>query len=212
MSDAPSAPAPTGVVLSHNDLIWAVVIAVLLSLLIACIEIPTRSKTRLLSCVVIESFFYFVVLSFGNAVTTVLASLAVVKMPDSLSPYGYILCPFFGVFGFETILKNTNVTMFDRGVLTIQNWIEKALNSAAGASIERDESLKQYRDDKLCKKIMTFTEEEINTRILNKLGSGIVEKLDAAAKASGANTKQYKALQLVSSLNRSEGAALMRSS
>jgi hypothetical protein len=115
-----------------------------------------------------------------------------------------------GVFAFETILKNTNVTMFDRGVLTIQDWIEKALNVAVAASIETQENIKQRQDEILYKKIMSLPEEDINTRVLNKLGGGTVEKLDAAAKASGANTKQYKALQLVSSLSRSEGAALLK--
>ncbi len=48
------------------------------------------------------------------------------KLPESLKPYYFLFAPFFGVFGFETVLKNTNITMFDKGVLTIQTWIEKA--------------------------------------------------------------------------------------
>jgi hypothetical protein len=171
-------------------MLWAVGIALCLSLLIACIEIPATSKTSLRSCVGILSLFYFAVLSFGNAVTTILASLTVAKLPESLWAYSWVLCPFVGVFGFEAILKNTNVTMFDHGVLTIQYWIEKARDAAAGAAIERQEDIKQGQSEKLFKRIMTLTEIDINTRILNKLGDGIVDRLNTAARSSGADPKQ----------------------
>jgi hypothetical protein len=150
------------------------------------------------------------VLSFGNVVTTLLASLAVVKISPSLAAYYFILAPFFGVFGFETVLKNTNITMFDRGVLTIQNWIEKALNAAAAAAIDQQENFKQDEETRLVAKLMTLTEVEINTRVLHKMGQETVQKLEAAAKASSADTKHYKVLQLVATLTRSESAALLR--
>jgi hypothetical protein len=35
-------------------------------------------------------------------------------------------------------LKNTNVTVLDKGVLTIQDWIKKAKTAAAAATIEND--------------------------------------------------------------------------
>jgi hypothetical protein len=143
-------------------------------------------------------------------ITTLLASLVVVKMSPSLAPYYFILCPFFGVFGFETVLKNTNITMFDKGVLTIQNWIEKALNGAAAAAIDQQENLKQDAGSRLVTKLMALSEEEINTRVLHKMGPGTVQELEAAAKASSANTKQYKILQLVAILTPSESAVLLR--
>src|SRR5215475_14943273 len=97
-----------GLSLSHDNLLWAVGIALGLSLLIACIEIPATSKTSLRSCLRIQSLFYVAVLCFGNVVTTILASLAVAKLPESLWSYSWLLCPFIGVFGFEAILQNVN--------------------------------------------------------------------------------------------------------
>ncbi len=132
------------------------------------------------------------------------------KLPASLTAYYFVLSPFFGVFGFETILKNTNITMFDRGVLTIQDWIKKALDAAAAAAIDQEENLKGDEATRLVKKLMALPEEEINTRILHKMGPNEVPKLEAAAKASSANTKLYKVLQLVATLTRSESAALLR--
>jgi len=196
--------------LSPSDLLWAVAIAVGLSFLIACIEIPSKSKCQLRACFIGASLFYWSVLSFGNIVTTVLASLAVVKLPANIAPYYFILSAFFGVFGFETILKNTNITMFDRGVLTIQNWIEKALNAAAAAAIDQQENLKREAETRLVNKLMELPEVELNTRILHKLGPETVSKLEAASKASSADAKLYKVLQLVATLTRSETAALLR--
>jgi hypothetical protein len=133
-----------------------------------------------------------------------------VKLPTNIAPYYFVLSAFFGVFGFETILKNTNITMFDRGVLTIQNWIEKALNAAAAAAIDQQENLKREAETRLVDKLMELPEVELNTRILHKLGPETVSKLEAAAKASSADAKLYKVLQLVATLTRSETAALLR--
>lgn len=196
--------------LTHEDFLWAISIAVIASVLLSIIQIPAQSKTSLRSCMVVQSLVYCIVLCFGNVVTTILASLAVVRLSPSLSEYYYIFAPFFGVFGFETILKNTNITMFDKGVLTIQDWIGRALNAAAGAAIEKEEDMRKTAENKIFAKVMNNSEEEINTLILNKLGAGVVEKLQAAASASGANSKQYKVLQYISTLGRSEIATFLR--
>jgi hypothetical protein len=196
--------------LSPAAFAWSVGIAVALSLLIAFIEIPSKSKSQLRACLVSASASYWLVLSFGNVITTLLASLAVVKLPASLAPYYPVLTPFFGVFGFETVLKNTNITMFDKGVLTIQNWIEKASNAAVAAAIAKQEDIKESEDTMLVEKLMMLSEIEINTRVLRKMGDHAVGDLDAAAKASSADPKRYKVFQLVSTLNRSERAALLR--
>jgi len=196
--------------LSPGDLLWAIGIAVGLSLVIACIEIPSRSKCPLRACFIAASFFYWLVLSFGNVISTVLASLAVVKLPTAIASYYFALSAFFGVFGFETILKHTNITMFDRGVLTIQNWIEKALNAAAAAAIDQQENLKENEETRLAGKLMALSEMEINTRILHKMGPDTVQKLEADANASSGDVKLYKVLQLVATLSRSEAAALLR--
>jgi hypothetical protein len=98
--------------------------------------------------------------------------------------------------------------MFDKGVLTIQHWIDKALDAAAAAAIDRQETLKQTAENKLVAKLMERTETDINTRVLSKFGAGKVEALDAAALASSADTKLYKVFQLVTTLSASERFAL----
>jgi hypothetical protein len=70
--------------------------------------------------------------------------------------------------------------------------------------------MRKSAEDKIFTKMTTNSEESINTLVLNKLGPGAVEKLEAAAKASGANSKQYKVLQYISTLSRSEIASYPR--
>ena len=187
--------------LSPQGFLWACCIAIGLSLLIAFIEIPTKSKSRLRACLVWPSVFYWLVLSFGNVVTTMLASLAVVKLPATLAPYLPVLTPFFGVFGFETVLKNTNITMFDRGVLTIQSWIDKAATAATAAAIVKEEDISEQEEQGLVDRLKKLNDQEINARVL---------ELEAAARTSGADAKLYKVFQLVSKLNRAERVALLR--
>jgi len=206
--------APAGAAaLTSREIGAAIGIAIAVSLVFALIEIPSKAKTtKLRACLVGPSFFYWGVLSFGNTVTTLLASVAVVKMLPTLSDYYSLLSAFFGVFGFETVLKNTNITMFDRGVLTIQNWIDKALDAAAASAIDRQETLKQEEETKLVFKLQQRTETDINTRVLSKMGAGKVEMLDAAARGSAADPKLYKILQLVTTLSSNERAALLKGS
>jgi hypothetical protein len=44
--------------------------------------------------------------------------------------------------------------------------------------------------------LMTLTEVEINTRVLEKLGPDAVKELEQSARNSSADTKRYKVLQL----------------
>lgn len=202
--------SPTPYQFSHTDFFWAIGIAVFLSLLLAFIEIANKSKAQLRACFGMFSFLYCFVLCVGNVVTTLLASLVAITLPSSLSSYYSLFAAFFGVFGFEIILKNTNITMFDKGVLTIQNWIEKALSAAAGAAIDNQEDYKENEVSQLVKKLKKFEEKEINARILYKMGDGTVAKLEAAAKASSADPMEYKVRQLIATLSRSEFTALLR--
>ena len=143
--------------------------------------------------------------------TTLLASTAIVGLPKTLLPFDYFLSACFGVFGFEVVLKNTNITMFDKGVLTIQNWIDKAKNAAVAEAIKTQEQMKSDENAKLVQKLMKLTDTEINTRILTKMGDGKAPALDVAASASGADPKLYKAYQLVTTMSDSERQTELKS-
>jgi hypothetical protein len=51
-------------------------------------------------------------------------------------PYPWFFFAFLGVFGFEAVLQNMNITFFNKGVLSINDWISKARDNAVAAAIE----------------------------------------------------------------------------
>jgi hypothetical protein len=158
-----------------------------------------------------QSAFYFFLICFGNIVTTIVASVSINKFSSALSEYYYLLCSFIGVFGFGAILRNMNVTFFDKGVLTIQDWIDVARNLAAGAAIESEATLKEKISSKLCDKLMKLSDADLNARLLAKFGGETIAKLDADAAKSNVNAKLYKALYYSSQMNLREARSLMSS-
>jgi hypothetical protein len=212
INTAAVAPLP-GVDKSQPEhLAWAIVIAIALSFVLAAIEISNESKKPLRSCLVFQSFFYCCLLTFGNVVTTLIATVLVTKMDPDLKPYYFIFAAFTGVFAFETILKNTNVTVLDKGVLTIQVWINKALTAAAAAAIERDIQRTNIENGKLAKRLSAIPEIDLNTFVALKLSGGspsIVKQLDNAATTNNADRRLYKAYAIVTAVSRSEVASFL---
>ena len=188
---------------------WAIFLALIISLILALIEIRTKSKAGFRACVGVHLLIYWALLGFGNVIATLIGYASLQNAyPQITSPplsdYNYLIYAFVGVFGFEAILKQMNLTIFDHGVLTIQDWIMKASNTASGAAIEKQEKLRGQQEAKIIQYLMTLSEEDINTRVLNKFKDDTVRKLDEAAQQSAANKKQYKVYQLTSALSQME--------
>jgi len=118
-------------------------------------------------------------------------------MNPGLAPYYWFFAAFFGVFAFETVLKNTNVTVLDKGVLTIQDWMKKALTGATAAAIVRDVRLNDREIGKLAAALAKVPEARLNAFAAIKLtsgaGTGVVPQLDATAAANNADPMLYKA-------------------
>ncbi len=199
-----------------EHLAWAIALAVAFSLILAAIEISGEAKKPLRPCLISQSLFYSLLLMFGNVITTLLAAPLVAKMSPSLSPYYFLFAAFFGIFAFETILKNTNVTVLDKGVLTIQDWIKKAKTAAAAAAIERDIALRDIYRGQLATRLSRVADARLNAFVALKLppkaGPNIVPELDAAAHANSADPKFYKAYAVVIAVPKSEVLAFIKGS
>jgi hypothetical protein len=167
--------------------------AIALTLLIALIEIPAKSKVSAKASYWNGPFpLYVAILALGNSVAALLASL--VPLPTPLLAFAAFLNGFFGVFAFQGIMSNTNITFLDKGVLTIEDWIAKARDYAVAAAI-----LKQARDEdreknKIALELQQLDEGKLETYIDNKLGNAAFVEIQALAKAHGENAVLYKAL------------------
>src|SRR5207248_2674452 len=112
--------------------------------------------------------------------------------------WGSFAAAFFGVFAFQGVLRNMNVTIFNKGVMTIQDWIAKASDSAVAAAIAKQARLDLARQRAIVERLMEMPIEEVNTYVLQLLGSNTGAALDEAARREHADKKLYKALELAS--------------
>ena len=120
-------------------LLIGVLLAVVFTLLISPVEIRVRAKQAdLRDCLGSPFLFYAVILALGNIVAALLAfPLLDGQLAQSLSDFSPLMAAFAGVFAFEGVLSNTNITVFGKGVLTIDDWIEKARSSAVEFAVEK---------------------------------------------------------------------------
>jgi hypothetical protein len=207
-TNSPTASVAHNVVALPSHLGWAIAIAIAFSVVLAGIEIVSEAKKPIRSCLVPQSFLYLILLGFGNVITTLLATIPVAKLDPSLASYNFLFASFLGVFAFQSILKNMNVTILDKGVLTIQDWMDKAKSAAAASAILKDVERTELDRGDLARKLADISEGKLNAFIAAKLPptsiGGIVAKLDADAKANNADAKLYKAYALVVVISRNE--------
>jgi hypothetical protein len=184
---------------------WSIVLAIAVSFILAAIEINGEVRKTFRCCLIPQSFLYVFLLVFGNVVTTLLAAVLVEKLSPSLSAWFWFFAVFFGVFAFEAILKNTNITLLDKGVLTIQDWIKKALTGAAAAAVAKDVQLNDRETGQLAAALAQVPESRLNAFAAIKLTTSsvtsIVPQLDAAAAANNADPMLYKAYAIASALS-----------
>jgi hypothetical protein len=191
----------------------AIAIAIVISFVLAIVEVQNgaKKKASTRACLVVPSLLYFTILAFGNVVATLLASVIVAsKLSNDLKNYYFLFSAFFGLFAFQVVLKNTNISVFEKGVLTIDAWTKKALDAAVEAALAQQLLLDGHQQNALQALLEDRSEGYINALVLVKLGDGEVKKLDEAALSGRADTKLYKILQLATNLGVTDRQTLLK--
>lgn len=174
----------------------AAIIALPLSSLIVAIQITQASSSSIQRALRGPTFLYFLIVFVGNVFTTFLAAATIAKtIPTDIAP-AWFWYAFFGVFGFEAILKNLNLTFAEIGVLSINDWITKAKDAAVADVIEADVMYQLQMANALAAKLKELPVDELNTHVIHILGNGQVGVLDAAANSESADPQLMKALAL----------------
>ncbi|MGD0830295.1 MAG: hypothetical protein ABR907_05080 [Terracidiphilus sp.] len=208
--DPGTAPAVT-VLPGHLD--WALALAVGFSFVLASIEISNESKRPMRSCLVFPSFLYCSIRAFGNVVATLLALILVARIDPALANFYWLFAAFLGIFSFETILKNMNVTVAGAGILTLQAWMDKALNAASAASIERDLQRTQIDIQKLASRLSEIDGGDLNAFVVVNLANqvpNIVDTLEKTAAANKANPRLHKGYAVATVVTRSQVIAFLK--
>lgn len=169
------------------------ILLLLITLLIVSIELPNQAKTRPSACLNWSSLIYSCISLLGFGATTLLAASLVGSKIPGWPIFWHV---FFGVFGFQILLKQTNITVFDKGVLTIQDWIQKALDNAVAESLKKEVSQKNLATIETANKLRLLPEKDLNLYVEQFLGTGSVEQLGEGARKSSADSRHYKAFAL----------------
>lgn len=108
-----------------SDISLSILISFFLSIVIWFIDLSNSiEKSRIKSLFCIASFLYLLLLCSGNFTTTLLAA-NFINNSESLSESGFLKnyswfwYAFAGVFGFEAIIQNINLSFQEKGFLTL---------------------------------------------------------------------------------------------
>ena len=172
-------------------------IALLFTCIICFVEVPREAKASLRSCLVVPFLLFLLLRIIGNSLTTFLATPILSKYISTTYYWNGFLDAFAGVFAFEAVLSKTNITLFGKGVLTIEDWIAQAKQNAIARVLKNDTQRTDRRQQQVAVGLRDrYSEEELNTYLATYLGVGTVAELERKAAESHANTKLYKALAL----------------
>lgn len=173
----------------------AVLIALVVSCLIAATEVRYRSGARWRCCPSGGLALYAGALGLGNVVATVAASRFIdVNGLGVLTPLIYA---FLGVFSFEAVLNNVNITYLGQGVLTIQDWTRKARDIAEAEALGKQAAMVGELQGRLEQVISDVSEEKLDSNLASCCGgTEFVKQVEADAEARGDDAKLYKAMEL----------------
>lgn len=179
-----------------SDWLIAVVLVLPLTVLLAVIQITHTSERTSLQGIFCGSMWRYVFIAFiGNLLTTSLAAATTSHQVPNVPP-SWFWYAFIGVFGFEAILKNVNLTFSGIGVLSVNDWITKARDVATADVIEADVLRKEKEANVLASQLKQLSIAELNAHVNQILGGNQVNELDQQAVACSADPKLVKALAL----------------
>lgn len=178
-----------------GDVGLSAIAAIMFSCLIVAIELTRAMSFSHTAILRGTAFIYFIIIAIGNTFSTFLAATITETQIPNVAP-AWFWYAFLGVFGFEAILKNVNLTFSDFGVLSINDWINKAKDMAIADAVEADVLKKEKLAQQLAQKLVSLDESTINAHVINILGQSQLSALDAAARQGSADPKLIKALAL----------------
>jgi hypothetical protein len=121
-----------------------------------------------------------------------------------------LLAAALGVFGFQGIIQKVNISIWDRGVLTLDDWISKARDNAIASAVEADAKKEHKEFVKLATVLKAMPVKGLNSLVVDLLGEGKVAELEARAQKEQAEPQALKAYALVRNARSSAEAYLDR--
>jgi hypothetical protein len=216
-------------------LLLLLVASLLLTILIAAIELTWTSKTKRLPPLHLNVIIYILILFVGDAFAGIAAwrmahsvvqssatSNATPKDPtsgsdakpvdnrrasattpdtkesgDFSSEAIVLVAAALGVFGFQGIMQKVNISIWDKGVLTLDDWISKARDNAVAAAVASHAKAEHLEFVTLATALKAMLVADLNTLVVEIVGEGKVAELDERAKKEQADPQALKAYAVV---------------
>ncbi len=171
--------------------------AVLLTFLLSFIVVLRAAQGVGLRSVWSTQFLiYFVLASLGNVVS-VSASVPLVAATGVVPPGPGFLWPLIiGIFGFEAILKNINVTFLEANALTISDWLKSAQELAVEQALTKDTDSREREVQKVADVLVELPIETLATQAAKTLGPDQVQQLRDEAGRFGFDESLHLALAM----------------
>lgn len=201
----------------------ALALAALFTALVVAIGLVSESGSRFRATLCVESGLYLAIYLVGNSFGTF---LALFQAPDILSEilgnpgtpiaqasalnnWGVpFLSAFLGVFAFQVVLSNTNITFFGKGVLTIDDWINKAKNAAVAKSADREDEYVVQEETELAEKLAQLDEQTLTTYLVNERAD--LDGIEQDGARYDIDLRLYKAQCLVAKVGIAKSRALLK--
>lgn len=179
------------------DYAFGILISFLLTCILAYVEIIHESGKSGKALLCPETFAYLLVLALGNGISTLAAPsiLAASNLISQIQGPVWLWYGVIGVFGFNAIIRYINITLFDQGVLSINEWVSKSKENATAAVIEKSVDLEHAEAQQIAQQLKNLPEDELDAQISQVLGSDTLEELNSQS-GNRVNSRLLKALVL----------------
>jgi hypothetical protein len=107
-----------------------------------------------------------------------------------------ILSAFVGVFGFQAVIKNINISAYGKGFLTLDDWISKARDNAIADVLEQDTKRTAHRLATLAEGLRKLPTPTLNSLVVDILGHASVAEFEKKASDGNADAALIKAYAL----------------
>ena len=155
-------------------------------------------ESQLASFVTVPFFMYLAILTVGNSVSTVLASVMLGEAwGESLGMWYSLIYAFIGVFGFEAVISKMNVTVAEQKALTIYTWLREAEARTIGAVLEKQRELDERFKTDLIELLRLLEEEELDTFCTTYVGAEDLRKINNEVLSGRIDLRYVKAFVLV---------------
>ncbi len=175
---------------------WTIIFVIIFTFVKVSFEIKSESNSYFYPCFNFLTVSYFLLVCITSIFVTILSLqfLNNVLTNGLQNPFIYAI---LGVFGFEVIIRKTNISMHDIGILTIQNWLSKAKEKAIAETVLKNayhsRSLEYENLNQILKRL---NDSDLDFQINLLCPQNRLKEIKDLADKSG-NSHSYKAWVLV---------------